>query len=321
MFGLRADGKKLKRIDPIQKIMPHIMSARHDSQNLAKYEVRCEPFDAFISEEREKGIGINYMHLVIAGLVRTIAKKPRLNRFIMNGRIFRRTGGIYISFVVKRKLSANAADSTVKVCFTGHESIYDVKNMVDEAIKSVNAQDDKNGTDKLATLLTIVPNSIIKFLVWCLKKLDKHGLLPGSILKLSPFHTSCFVTNLKSIKGEYIYHHLYDFGTTSLFVSMGKEKMVPVVDDDQVVPGKVMTLGVVTDERFCDGFYYISALKMLKEFYQNPILLCERLDMVEEDIPFDYKKSKKEAKEKKLKQKEEKRLEKAEIKKQKRKTK
>ena len=97
--------------------------------------------------------------------------------------------------------------------------------------------------------------------------------------------------------------------------------MVPVVDDDQVVPGKVMTLGVVTDERFCDGFYYISALKMLKEFYQNPKLLCERLETVEEDIPFDYKKSKKEAKEKKLKQKEEKRLEKAEIKKQKRKTK
>lgn len=292
MFGLRADGKKLKRIDPIQKITPHIMSARHDSQNITKYEVRCEPFDGFIRKEREKGVTINYMHLVIAGLVRTIALKPRLNRFVMNGRIFRRTGGIFISFVVKRKLSANAADSTVKVCFTGHESIYEIKEKIDLAIKSINEKDDSNGTDKAARLLTIVPNSLIKFLVWIIKKLDKHGLLPGGILRISPFHTSCFVTNLKSIKGEYIYHHLYDFGTTSLFVSMGKEKMQPVCEDDKIVPGKVMTLGVVTDERFCDGFYYVAALKQLKEFYNNPELLCERLEKVEEDIPFEYRKKK-----------------------------
>lgn len=292
MFGLRADGKKLKRIDPIQKITPHIMSERHDSQNIAKYEVRCEPFDNFIRKEREKGTNFNYMHLVIAGIVRTIALKPRLNRFVMNGRIFRRTGGIYISFVVKRKLSANAADSTVKVCFTGHESVYEIKEKIDEAIKSINQKEESNGTDKAAHVLTIVPNSLIKFAVWIIKKLDKHGLLPGSILKLSPFHTSCFVTNLKSIKGEYIYHHLYDFGTTSLFVSMGKERMQPVCEGEQIVPGKVMTLGVVTDERFCDGFYYIAALKLLKEYCKNPEKLCERLEHVEEDIPFEYKKKK-----------------------------
>ena len=82
MFGLRPDGKKLKRLDPVQKIMPHILSARHDSQNLAKYEVECEPFDNFIREQRAKGETFNYMHLVIAGIVRTIATYPRLNRFI-----------------------------------------------------------------------------------------------------------------------------------------------------------------------------------------------------------------------------------------------
>ena len=55
MFGFRNDGKRLKGIDPIQKIIPHIMSARHDSQNSTRYEIRCEPFDEFIREERSKG--------------------------------------------------------------------------------------------------------------------------------------------------------------------------------------------------------------------------------------------------------------------------
>jgi len=293
MFGLRPDGKRLKNIDPIQKIMPHIMKARHDGQNIAKYEVRCEPFDEFIKTERENGNRFNYMHLVIAGIVRTFALKPRLNRFIMNGRIYRRTGGIFVSLVVKKRLSADAADSTIKVQFTGHENIYEVKEKLDAAINTVNATTKTNGTDKLARILTIIPNFVIKGVVGLLKFLDKHGMLPNAILKLSPFHTSCFVTNLKSIKGEYIYHHIYDFGTTGIFFAMGKEKMVPVVNEVDYVPelgiGKVMNIGIVMDERFCDGFYYVSSLKLLKDFFTNPSKLREKLDKVEEDVTFDFK--------------------------------
>ena len=292
MFGLRPDGKRLKNIDPIQKIMPHIMKDRHDGQNVAKYELRCEGFDQFIKEEREKGNRFNYMHLVIAGVVRTFAMKPRLNRFIMNGRIYKRKG-IFISLVVKKKLSSEAADSTIKVEFTGHESVYEVKEKIDSAINTVNSTNKTNGTDKLARVLTIIPNFIIKFAVGTIKFLDKHGMLPKAIINLSPFHTSCFITNLKSIKGEYIYHHIYDFGTTGLFIAMGKEKMVPVVDEIDYVPtlgiGKVMNLGIVMDERFCDGFYYVSSLKILKDLLANPGKMRERLEKVEEDVTFDYK--------------------------------
>lgn len=282
MFGFRADGKKLKGLDPIQKIMPHIMSSRHDSQNLCRYDTRCEPFDKFIREQRELGHHFNYMHIVIAAAVRAIALYPRLNRFVMNGRIYQRKG-IYVSFVVKKKLSATAADSQVKLMFTGKESIYEIKDKIDEAIKENSKIDANNGTDKLARILTLIPNCIIKLAVGTLKFMDKHGMLPNAILKLSPFHTSLFITNLRSIKGEAIYHHLYDFGTTGLFISMGKEKMVPVVDEGQIVPGKVMTLDVVTDERFCDGFYFVTALKSLKKFYGDPNLLCDSL----EELPID----------------------------------
>ena len=121
MFGLRPDGKQVRDIDPIQRIMPHIMRHRHDSQNLTDYDCPCEPLDAFIKGQSALGENYNYMHIVIAGLVRTIALFPRINRFIMNGRIFQRNT-IQISFVVKKGLSAEAADTTVKIDFTGLES-------------------------------------------------------------------------------------------------------------------------------------------------------------------------------------------------------
>ena len=283
MFGLRPDGKKVRDIDPIQRIIPHIMRHRHDSQNLTSVDLPCEPFDAFIKEELAQGNGqYTYMHIVIAGIVRIIACFPRLNRFVMNGRIFKRNV-IQVSFVVKKGLSAEAADTTVKVDFTGLESIDQVREKINAVIAANNNLDANNGTDKLARLITFTPNFIIGLLVGTIKFLDRHGMLPNAILNVSPFHTSAFVTNMKSIKGPSIFHHLYDFGTTGLFFAMGKEAMVPVVCGGEVVPGKRMPFQVVTDERFCDGFYFVSALRYLRTLYSNPAIMKESLEKLSED--------------------------------------
>ena len=282
MFGYRPDGRQLRGIDPIQRIVPHIMAYRHDAQNMTHYDCKCEPLDLFIKEQGEAGESFNYMHILIAGLVRLIATHPRLNRFVMNGRIFARNN-IFISFVVKKRLSITVPDTTVKLEFTGHESIYEVRDRINEAIVNNAHAEANNGTDRLARLLTHTPNFVLKFLVGTIKWLDKHGMLPMSIIKVSPFHTTCFVTNLKSIKGPSIYHHLYDFGNTGIFFAMGKEGLVPVENGKQNALAKIMPVDIVMDERFCDGFYYVKALNDLKMLLENPAVLKER----QEDLPED----------------------------------
>ena len=188
---------------------------------------------------------------------------------------------------------------------------YEIKDKIDNAIKETSKVAETNGTDKLAHLLTITPNFLIKFLVGTLKFLDKHGLLVNGIIKLSPFHTSCFITNLKSIKGPSIHHHLYDFGTTGLFFAMGKEGQKPVVRNDEIVIGKIMPVDIVTDERFCDGFYFVNSMKFLKRLYDDPSLMTENL----EELPIDtevVKSHKLKKEEKKRKKKEAKELKKQE---------
>ena len=284
MLGFRPDGKKVRDIDPIQRIIPHIMRHRHDSQILTGLELPCEPLDAFIKDELALGNGTyNYMHIIIAGIVRIIACYPRLNRFIMNGRIYSRNA-INVSFVVKKGLSASAAETTVKLKFTGLETIAEVRDKVNAAIVANNNMDADNGTDKLARIITFTPNIMIALLVGLIWFLDKHGLLPMAIINVSPFHTSAFVTNMKSIKGPSIFHHLYDFGNTGLFFAMGKEAMVPVVEGGKIVPGKRMPFQVVTDERFCDGFYFVSALRLLKDLFTNPAQMKKPLEELTEDV-------------------------------------
>lgn len=284
MFGYRVDGKQVRDIDPIQRIVPHIMRHRHDSMINLTVDLPCEPFDEFIKKELAAGNGeYDYMHIIIAGLVRIIANYPRLNRFVMNGRIFKRNV-INISFVVRKAMNIEAPDTTVKLEFTGRETLAEVRDKINAAIEANSDMDANNGTDQLARLITFTPNVVIAFLVGLIKFLDKHNMLPKAIIDVSPFHTSAFITNMKSIKGPSIYHHLYDFGNTGMFFSMGKETMVPVVSGTEIVPGKRMPFKIVSDERFCDGFYFSTALRVLRRYYAHPEVLKEPLKELAEDV-------------------------------------
>ena len=283
MFGFRSDGKKLKKIDPIIRFTSYIMKKRYDAQVEMVKEVRCEEIDAFIKENLNKGIKYTYMHIVIASLVRMYALRPKLNRFVMNGRVYHRNQ-IFVSFAVKKHLDDNSDETTIKLSFTGKETLYQIKEKIDTAIAKNMGKSSSNSTDRFASLLTKIPhfilNPVISFLMW----LDKVGAMPKFIINLSPFHTSCFLTNMKSIGTGYVYHHLYDFGTTGLFVGMGKEKYEPCVDlFGKLEVGKVMKLGLVIDERICDGLYYAKSIRVAHKYLQNPKLLETPLETLPVD--------------------------------------
>jgi len=286
MFGLRNDGKRIKTIDPLMKMVPHIMKTRNDAQVMALYEIDCKGLDDYIFAKRhEENIRLTYMHIIIAAFVRVMALRPKLNRFIVNGRVFKRND-IQISFAVKKTLLDTADETTIKLTFEGTESIYEVKQKIDDAILENAKESAVNGTDKMAKLLTVVPNGLIKIVVGFLMWLDKHGLLPKKVLEVSPFHTSLFLTNMKSIKMGYVYHHCYNFGSTSIFVSMGKEKYEPVVlvaDDAKCGVAKVMKVGVVVNEWICDGLYYGNSLREFKKYMEDPKVLEQRIDHKIED--------------------------------------
>jgi pyruvate/2-oxoglutarate dehydrogenase complex dihydrolipoamide acyltransferase (E2) component len=108
-----------------------------------------------------------------------------------------------------------------------------------------------------------------------LKWMDKHGLLPKAIIDASPFHASMTITNLASIKANHIYHHCYDFGTTSVFFAMGNAREVPRRHHGEIVFERCMPIGVVMDERICSGNYFATAFRKFRKYLANPALLEE----------------------------------------------
>ena len=272
MFGYRRDGKKAKNLQPFFYVIPHVMKTRSDSQVYFKTDIPLEPLDAYISKKAEEGIKLSYMNVIYAALVKLLAERPNLNRFVMNGKIYDRNQ-IYISLAIKKSLTDDGQETTIKLPFTGKENIFEVKEKLDKAIEKNKDTKEANDTDILATVLSHTPSTLVGIFVSFMKILDKYGLLPRWVLNASPFHTSLFLTNVGSLGIDYIYHHLYDFGTTSLFFAMGKKKKSYIYEDDEIKESKCITLGFVGDERICDGFYYASSMKMLNKFLRKPEIL------------------------------------------------
>jgi hypothetical protein len=281
MFGRRSDGIKLKTIDPFFKTIPYLMPDRIKSQQLIETYVDCEILDNFIKKMLEQGCELSYMHIAIASIVRLLAKRPRMNRFIKDSRLYKHKN-ISVSITVKKELKEDCPESTAKMEFNGTEDIFEIKQIIDAAINE--AVNTDNSADQTTRMLMRFPHFIRKFVFRTIHRLDNKGRLPKSFIKTSPFHASAFLSNVKSIKLPHFFHHLYDLGTISLFVTMGKEALVPAVDGGEVVVKKQMGLGISVDERVCDGLYYSASLRYLYILLKNPEQLCRKLDNIEPDI-------------------------------------
>jgi pyruvate dehydrogenase E2 component (dihydrolipoamide acetyltransferase) len=59
----------------------------------------------------------------------------------------------------------------------------------------------------------------------------------------------------------------------SCILSVGAIRQVPVVKNNQVVPGNVMTLTMACDHRTVDGATGAAFLQTLKSFLENPVLM------------------------------------------------
>lgn len=272
MFGHRADGKKVKNLEPIFKILPSVMIDRSDAQVYFKQDIPLSNMEEYIDKKAQEGIRMSYMNIIYAGIVRVINERPKLNRFVMNGTTYQRDT-IYVSLSIEKSLTDDGQETVVKIPFTGTETILEIKEKVDATIEKNKDLQTANKTDKLVNILNIIPNGFILFVVKFLKFLDKHGIMPKAVIKASPFHTSVFLTNVGSLGIDSIYHHIYNFGTTSLFFSMGKKKKSYIYEDDEIKEEKCITIAFVGDERICDGHYYATSFKQLNKYLKKPELL------------------------------------------------
>ncbi len=267
---MRVDGKKLKNVDPMYKVAAYIMNKRTDAMNMITIDIPYEPVQDYLNEKRKEGVTLNHMGVLIAAYLRTAAEYPALNRFIVNCKPYTRNEFSVAMVVLKPGDGGHGTMS--KMYFDVKDTIFDVNNKINAYVTDNREAPENNGTEKMIKILLSVPG-ILRAGVSIFKFMDKHGLLPKAIIDMSPFHNSLCISNLASIRTNHIYHHCYEFGTTSLFITMGNLREVPKKKGDEIILERSMPLGIVMDERICSGVYFANAFRKFKKYMRNPKLL------------------------------------------------
>ena len=278
---MRADGRRVRTVQPMYQVAAHIMAERSDSMNMTEVDIPLEPIQRYLNEQRREGKTYTHLGVFIAAFIRTICEYPFLNRFVVNKTIYARNE-IAIGMVV---LKPGEHEGTMnKMHFERTNTLSEVQAIIDRYINDNREAGDTNSTDDMIRKLLAVPG-LCRLGVNVFKWLDKHGLLPKSIIDASPFHCTATVTNLASIRTNHIYHHVYNFGTTTLIMAMGNAREVPTRKHGEIEFVRCMPVGVVMDERICNGSQYAMAFRRFSYYLKNPALLDVPSETVADDLP------------------------------------
>ena len=104
--GERKDAYWLRDLPAMNQIMPCIMPNRADNEAYINIDVDLRPLDEYLAKKNQGRTTdkFTYFHLISAAIGKAFVLRPRMNRFIVNNKIYQRKD-ISIAFVVKKQFS------------------------------------------------------------------------------------------------------------------------------------------------------------------------------------------------------------------------
>jgi hypothetical protein len=270
MLFTRPDGTLVKKISPLRQVMPHVIPTRNGAAIYYELDLRLDEALPWLEAQREQtGYPLTLFHLLLYGLATTYHQHPELHRFVASGRLWQRDR-CELSFAVKKRLEAKAPMTAVKVFFPEGASLLEVAKMSDAGI-GVGRGEKKTTSEREMAVTSKLPWFVMSWLLGVQRVLDRWNLLPGSLLAPDPLYASAFVANLGSIGLDAPWHHLYEYGTVSLFAVLGKVRDEVIVGPEGTpVCAKVARLRVTLDERVADGLTWARGLETLRAILESP---------------------------------------------------
>ena len=266
---MRKDGTRVRGADAMYTLIPYVMKHRYDAMNMIEIDIPIAGMQAYLNQKRKEGFQMSHLGVVLSAYLRTAAEYPLLNRFVVNKRIYARNEFAVAMVVLK---PGETEGTMSKMYFDMTDDIFDVHRKMDAYIERNRQAGDTNATDDLMRTLLRIPG-LANVGVGLFKLPDRYGLLPKSLIDASPFHASLVVTNLASIRTNHIYHHLYEFGTSSLFVALGNMREVARRIRGEIVFERCLPMGIVMDERICSGSYFARVFRRFRQYLLDPSLL------------------------------------------------
>lgn len=287
--GDRRDGRWVKGTPGLQTIMAHLMPNRTDCEVYLNDVIDATELMKYLEEKNASHpeYKTTIFHCAITALARMVRERPLMNRFIQGRRIYERNE-ISLSFVCKRRFTDHADEALMVLVPKDSDTLDDIsKKIIGDVHETRKSEHASGGVDTLLDTLAKFPRPFLMVFVKIVRILDFWGINPKALTDGDPNYTTILCSNLGSIKCPSVYHHLSNYGTNSIILTIGtlhKEEML--MPDGHKEIRDVVDIGATLDERIADGFYFARSLKLIKHIFAHPELLDQPLG---EPSGFDYK--------------------------------
>lgn len=277
LFG-RADGELVRGLAPVRAMLPFLMPTRNEAVVYYEQVLDLRRTLPFLEEwNRTHEAKLTVFHLVVAAIGKALYARPGLDRFVAGGRIWqRRTTSV--AFAAKKAFRDDAPIVTVKLDLARGEALEATAARVLSAV-SEGRSGRERAVDREVALGVALPGFVLRFVLFLLRKLDAWNLLPGALLRGDPMYASVFLANLGSVGLDRAFHHLFEYGTCSVFAVLGAvKKRVVVGDDGAPAVRDTVRLRYSFDERINDGFYCASSLEIVRFYVEDPARFASWLE-------------------------------------------
>ena len=279
-FGDRRDATLLRDTDALHFIMGIIYPNRADNEAYIAERVNLEPIKAYLAKKNVEGIPFKYtfFHVILTALVKTVTLRPKLNRFYANENYYQRNK-ITAGFVIKKEFSDGSEEAMALLEAKPDATIDTIHEEIRQRVQATRNEQKMNTTDNSMDILNKLPRFLSKAAIRFIRWLDRHGWCPDFLIGDDPNYRSVFLSNLGSIRLRSGYHHLTNWGTSSLFCIIGEKKWTPLYDQNGLVEMReTVDLGLTVDERIADGYYYSKSIRLFKYLLEHPELLEQPLN-------------------------------------------
>ena len=263
----RRDAKWIKPKDAIQGIVPYIMPKRTEAEVSSKVDMDITKLVEFVDTKNKEDLGykMTYFHALLSCFAKTVYNRPALNRFVKNKRLYERNK-ITFAFIAKDKLNDTGEERIISVDLKPNDNIMTFSKHVAVDVFKVRKEGSNNMDDTL-NFFSSLPKFILSIIVKIVFFLDNHGINPKALTEGDTNYSTIIFSNLGSIKTNSVYHHLNEYGTNSIVITIGTIK--------EEKGRKIVDITATLDERIADGFYFAKSIQLAEYIANNPELLME----------------------------------------------
>ena len=263
----RRDAVLVKPNDAIGAIVPFIMPKRCEAEVSSKVDIDVTDLVKFVDSQDEKKLGykMTYFHALTSVFAKVFYNREALNRFVKDKRLYQRKK-ITFAFIAKNKLSDTGEERIISLDIDKNDNIMRLSRKMAVDVFKVRSEG-TNDMDGILKFFTSLPNFILNSIVKFIFFLDRKGINPKALTEGDTNYASLLLSNLGSIKTNSVYHHLNEYGTNSVVVTIGTIR--------EENGRKIVDITSTLDERIADGFYFAKSIQLAEYIAGKPEILLE----------------------------------------------